>query len=331
MTGLQALQHLADTRAALRMAGAPRRARLATDSRRVQPATPSSPGRATRSMGGSTSRRWTPAPRPAWSRPRVVASAFGTVPMHRWWRRGLKARTGEIADEFYAGRARAGGGGHHRHQRQDLDRLVDGAGAAPAGPALRVIGTLGVGEPPAGLQFTGLTTPDPVTVQQSLRRFADQGFRRLRDRSLVDRRGRAPPGRHAFRGGAVHQLHAGPPRLPRQHGGLLGRQARAVRLAGPARRGDQPRRPRGDELAAPGSAAPRPGPTAAARCAAARRAHRLPAPTAGWASRWSRARRARRAQRADRRIQRRSNLLAVIGVCAPGRAAGRGGRAPVRC
>ncbi|MES2227657.1 MAG: UDP-N-acetylmuramoyl-L-alanyl-D-glutamate--2,6-diaminopimelate ligase [Pseudomonadota bacterium] len=44
-----------------------------------------------------------------------------------------------------------------------------------------VIGTLGVGEPPSPLQpsaisFTGMTTPDPVTVQAGLRRFADAGF-----------------------------------------------------------------------------------------------------------------------------------------------------------
>ncbi len=38
-----------------------------------------------------------------------------------------------------------------------------------------VIGTLGVGEPGA-LQSTGLTTPDPVTLHETLRGFADQGF-----------------------------------------------------------------------------------------------------------------------------------------------------------
>ena len=45
-----------------------------------------------------------------------------------------------------------------------------------------VVGTLGVGEPPspeggAGeIEFTGLTTPDPVLLQQAFRRMADQGF-----------------------------------------------------------------------------------------------------------------------------------------------------------
>ena len=45
-----------------------------------------------------------------------------------------------------------------------------------------VVGTLGVGEPPtlanpgAAVVPTGLTTPDPVTLQAALRRFADAGF-----------------------------------------------------------------------------------------------------------------------------------------------------------
>jgi UDP-N-acetylmuramyl-tripeptide synthetase len=44
-----------------------------------------------------------------------------------------------------------------------------------------VIGTLGVGEPPSAgrpssIDFTGLTTPDPITVQAGFKRFADAGF-----------------------------------------------------------------------------------------------------------------------------------------------------------
>lgn len=38
-----------------------------------------------------------------------------------------------------------------------------------------VVGTLGVGEPGA-MVSTGLTTPDPVLLQQQLRRFVDEGF-----------------------------------------------------------------------------------------------------------------------------------------------------------
>ena len=44
-----------------------------------------------------------------------------------------------------------------------------------------VIGTLGVGEPPvqgraSSIAFTGLTTPDPITVQAGFKRFADAGL-----------------------------------------------------------------------------------------------------------------------------------------------------------
>jgi UDP-N-acetylmuramoyl-L-alanyl-D-glutamate--2,6-diaminopimelate ligase len=45
-----------------------------------------------------------------------------------------------------------------------------------------VIGTLGIGQVPSAdapdgrIEFTGLTTPDPVTLHQALRRFVDAGF-----------------------------------------------------------------------------------------------------------------------------------------------------------
>ncbi len=44
-----------------------------------------------------------------------------------------------------------------------------------------VVGTLGVGEPPlagkpAAIEYTGLTTPDPVLLQQAFKRMADEGF-----------------------------------------------------------------------------------------------------------------------------------------------------------
>ncbi len=89
---------------------------------------------------------------------------------------GLKARTGEIADLFYARPseslavvATTGTNGKTSTAWWTAQALRH------LGRRCGVIGTLGVGEPPAGLQFTGLTTPDPVTLQQSLRRFVDQG------------------------------------------------------------------------------------------------------------------------------------------------------------
>ena len=39
-----------------------------------------------------------------------------------------------------------------------------------------IVGTLGVGEPSAGVVATGLTTPDPITLQRAFRQFVDGGF-----------------------------------------------------------------------------------------------------------------------------------------------------------
>ena len=104
---------------------------------------------------------------------------------------GLKAATGPLAAEYFA------------HPSQDVAVLaVTGtngktstawwlAQALSALPAERslpcgMIGTLGVGRPPAagsastdaqGVVPTGLTTPDPVLLQGALRRFSDQGLK----------------------------------------------------------------------------------------------------------------------------------------------------------
>ena len=64
----------------------------------------------------------------------------------------------------------------------------------------------------------------------------------LRDRGVLHRHRRTPAGGNAAAGGGLHQPDSGPPGLPRQHGRLLGRQARPVRLAWPAGGGHQRRR-----------------------------------------------------------------------------------------
>jgi UDP-N-acetylmuramoyl-L-alanyl-D-glutamate--2,6-diaminopimelate ligase len=107
---------------------------------------------------------------------------------------GLKAATGPIAAAFF---------GHPSHAvevlaitgtngktstawwlAQALSALT-GAHAMPCA----MVGTLGIGRPPAAGAFedtataqgdvvaTGLTTPDPVQLQSALRRFADQGIK----------------------------------------------------------------------------------------------------------------------------------------------------------
>lgn len=88
----------------------------------------------------------------------------------------LKAATGPIAAAYY------------EQPSQSLDVLaVTGTNGktsttwwlAQALTALQrrcaVVGTLGIGQPP-DVEFNGLTTPDPVLLQQQLRRFADAGF-----------------------------------------------------------------------------------------------------------------------------------------------------------
>lgn len=89
---------------------------------------------------------------------------------------GLKAATGEIANTYFGAPS------------QQLDVLaVTGTNGktstawwlaqalSRAGHKCGVVGTLGIGEPGA-MVSNGLTTPDPVLLQQQLRRFVDEGF-----------------------------------------------------------------------------------------------------------------------------------------------------------
>jgi len=95
----------------------------------------------------------------------------------------LKARTGALTSSFMGSPS----------QRLNAVIAVTGTNGktsttwwvaqalAALGRRCGVIGTLGVGEPPAANQasaitFTGMTTPDPVTVQAGFKRFADAGF-----------------------------------------------------------------------------------------------------------------------------------------------------------
>jgi len=91
---------------------------------------------------------------------------------------GLKARSAEIAHGFYG------------EPSAELDVVaVTGTNGKTStswwmaqalsalGRSCGVIGTLGVGQVGAGgVQSTGLTTPDPVTLHATFRRFADQGL-----------------------------------------------------------------------------------------------------------------------------------------------------------
>ena len=103
---------------------------------------------------------------------------------------GLKADTGVIAAEFFGHASGAlqvvavtGTNGKTSTAwwlAQALSALPDGM-ALPCG----MVGTLGVGRPPApgvllatdAVVSTGLTTPDPVLLQRTLRRFAYEGLK----------------------------------------------------------------------------------------------------------------------------------------------------------
>ncbi|PQA76688.1 UDP-N-acetylmuramoyl-L-alanyl-D-glutamate--2,6-diaminopimelate ligase [Rhodoferax sp. TS-BS-61-7] len=109
------------------------------------------------------------------------ASAFALDAHHVASYAGLKADAGLIAAQFYGQPSQTlpvvavtGTNG----KTSTAWWLAQALGVLPAGQALPcgVIGTLGVGQPPHVLS-TGLTTPDPVRVQQTLRQFVDQGLR----------------------------------------------------------------------------------------------------------------------------------------------------------
>ncbi|MDM7456745.1 MAG: UDP-N-acetylmuramoyl-L-alanyl-D-glutamate--2,6-diaminopimelate ligase [Tepidimonas sp.] len=90
---------------------------------------------------------------------------------------GLRAAAGPLASAFWHTPSRAldliavtGTNGKTSTAwwtAQGLQALGVGAG---------LIGTLGIGQPGSALVPTGLTTPDPVTLQRALRAFADDGL-----------------------------------------------------------------------------------------------------------------------------------------------------------
>ncbi|WP_218510186.1 UDP-N-acetylmuramoyl-L-alanyl-D-glutamate--2,6-diaminopimelate ligase [Variovorax sp. dw_308] len=91
---------------------------------------------------------------------------------------GLKAATGPIAASFYgwpstqlALLAVTGTNGKTSTAWWLSEALSTHAGLGPCA----VVGTLGIGVPP-DLEYTGLTTPDPVMLQRELRGFVSRGF-----------------------------------------------------------------------------------------------------------------------------------------------------------
>jgi MurE/MurF fusion protein len=89
---------------------------------------------------------------------------------------GLKAATGAIADAFFgAPSARLDVVASTGTNGKTSTAWWTAQALSALGRRCGVVGTLGVGVPPQ-VEFTGLTTPDPVTLQAAFRRFADEGF-----------------------------------------------------------------------------------------------------------------------------------------------------------
>lgn len=103
------------------------------------------------------------------------AEAFGFDDTRIRAYRGLKAASGPIAAHYYG----------QPSQQLPLVAITGTNGKTSTAWWLAqalsrhgrcgVVGTLGIGQPPE-LSHNGLTTPDPVLLQQWLRRFVDQGF-----------------------------------------------------------------------------------------------------------------------------------------------------------
>lgn len=94
--------------------------------------------------------------------------------------RGLKAATGPIAARYFDEPSRQldliaiTGTNGKTSTAWWLAQALSSLRTNPPAPCA-VIGTLGTGQPPA-LEYNGLTTPDPVLLQQCLRSFVDAGF-----------------------------------------------------------------------------------------------------------------------------------------------------------
>ncbi len=110
--------------------------------------------------------------------------AFGFVDARVASLPGLKSRTGAIAAQYYGQPSQAlpviattGTNGKTSTAWWTAQALT------LLGQRCGVIGTLGVGVPPipgtaqaAAIEYTGLTTPDPVMLQQAFARMRDEGF-----------------------------------------------------------------------------------------------------------------------------------------------------------
>ena len=116
----------------------------------------------------------------------------------------------------------------HRHQRQDHDGVSGPRAARGRRPPDRAAGH-GQERDRRRRARRGAHDARGDRPAADVPRDARRGRRRVRDGGLLAR-ARAPPGRRdPLRGGDLHEPDPGPPRLPRDDGGVLPGQAAAVR------------------------------------------------------------------------------------------------------
>ena len=115
-----------------------------------------------------------------------------------------------------------------------LRSILEAAGRRPA-LLTNIVRIVGGHERP-----TGLNTPEAIDLQRLFREMLDAGDRSCVMEATSIAAAQGPTRRYALRGACLHEPDAGPPRLPRDDGGVLRRQARAVRAG--RRRGRQRRR-----------------------------------------------------------------------------------------
>ena len=124
--------------------------------------------------------------------------------------------------------ARARGRGGHRDERQDDDGVP-----APRDPRGRRAAAGAADEHRAPhrrrARPTGLNTPESIDLQRLFREMLDAGDRSCAMEATSIARHEGAARRDAVRGPRLHEPDPGPPRLPRDDGGLLRRKARALR------------------------------------------------------------------------------------------------------
>ena len=175
-----------------------------------------------RTRSRAARRRWSCSGRWGWACP-------------RWSSRTCARRCRVAAARFYGDpTARAARRGHHRHQRQDHDRVPRRARCSRARASRP--GCSGRSSRSSAVEDRAVvrTTPEAFDLQRTFREMLDAGdvacAMEISSHALELKRA----DRHPRRGGRVHQPDPGSPRLPSHDGGLLPGQAAAVRLAADA-------------------------------------------------------------------------------------------------